>query len=175
MRVDTTGCTNVGQRVKDLALWDSGRESIAPSFKNWIVPSVGSTNQNLTVPKTTLKNGGHQTSFKGDEMTDKKLRSARQSGYQSQEEWHNILVLQAHRKGVPEHIVDGLCDYIVYRVKAGSFLTAVLENNLKESFARADEFNRDNLFNTVSFLYNHAPGACWGSPENVKAWLEETE
>lgn len=56
--------------------------------------------------------------------------------------------------------------------KVGDFVTAVLENNLKESFARADDQNRIVLFEIVSFVYNVAPSGCWGNPKQVKAWRE---
>lgn len=72
---------------------------------------------------------------------------------------------------VPEHLADGLRDYIVDRIETGGFLRAVLENDLREACARADEVSRAFLFDIVSFLYNEAPSTCWGSPERVAAWL----
>lgn len=61
--------------------------------------------------------------------------------------------------------------YIDQRAPAGSFGTAVLSNNLREACATADDFNRHALFEIVSWLYNEAPSACWGSPEKVQQWL----
>lgn len=51
------------------------------------------------------------------------------------------------------------------------FVQAVLSNNLKESFALADEINRRHLFEIVSWLYMHAPSVCWGSAEKVDSWV----
>lgn len=53
----------------------------------------------------------------------------------------------------------------------GGFLQAVLENNLMEAMGRADDFNRVALFDICSYIYNHLPVACHGSPEKVKRWL----
>lgn len=71
---------------------------------------------------------------------------------------------------VPDHMHQGLRLWIEQGVLPGGFMTAVLENDLKEALARADHINRECLFNIVSFLYNFAPGPCWGSPEKVSAW-----
>jgi len=48
---------------------------------------------------------------------------------------------------------------------------AVLCNNLNEACARADDENITLLPVYVAFFYNEAPSACWGSPENVRTWL----
>jgi len=74
---------------------------------------------------------------------------------------------------VPVHTLPGLKRYIENHIEPGGFLSAVLSNDLKESFGRADQENREHLFDIVNFLYNEAPATCWGSPEKVKAWLRE--
>lgn len=71
------------------------------------------------------------------------------------------------------NMLDSLYRYIEDGCPTGDFLRAVLSNDLKESFGRADEQNRETLFDIVSFLYNEAPAPCWGSPDLVKAWLEK--
>lgn len=73
--------------------------------------------------------------------------------------------------GIPEACADGLALYIAENIAPGSFVTAVLENDLKEACGRADSQNRHLLFNYVNFLYNHAPCNCWGSRERVREWL----
>lgn len=72
---------------------------------------------------------------------------------------------------VPEHMRDGLKMYFDLGVMPGSFMTAVLSNDLRESFGRADEINRHRLFDIVSFLWMYAPASCWGSPEKVRDWV----
>ena len=62
--------------------------------------------------------------------------------------------------------------YIDRGVPPGSFLAAVLENNLKEAVSRADDRNMHNLPAYVGYLYNEAPMQCWGSPAKVGAWIQ---
>jgi len=71
---------------------------------------------------------------------------------------------------VPEHDIDGLVEWIVEARPTGDFLRAVLENDLKEAFGRADLENTEAMAEIMRFLYNHAPANCWGSVENVKNW-----
>lgn len=73
---------------------------------------------------------------------------------------------------IPGHMLDSLRGYIEHGCPVGHFLTAVLENDLAEACARADDDNMRVIPAYVAYLYNEAPGACWGSPENVSAWLE---
>jgi hypothetical protein len=54
----------------------------------------------------------------------------------------------------------------------GSFLFAVLSNNLVEAFRRADDGNAAAMQEIVAYCYNKLPSECWGSKEKVEAWLE---
>jgi hypothetical protein len=72
---------------------------------------------------------------------------------------------------VPDHTMKGLHRYIKDKVPTGSFIRAVLNNDLKEAVGRADDENIQNIPAIVAFLYNCAPSNCWGSPEKVKNWL----
>lgn len=72
---------------------------------------------------------------------------------------------------IDENILDGLERYLTKRVPTGGFLRAVLENNLKEAFQRADEYNAATLRDIVSLCYQGLPSECWGSPERVADWL----
>lgn len=74
---------------------------------------------------------------------------------------------------VPEHIQGGLLRYIDQHIEPGSFLSAVLCNDLRGACSTADDINRVRLFDIVSWLYLHAPGACWGSPGKFLAWLDQ--
>ena len=73
---------------------------------------------------------------------------------------------------LPAHIQGGAKRYIEHGVKPGDFLTAVICNDLKESFGRADETNIERMFDIVDFFYNEAPGLCWGSEKKVQKWIE---
>lgn len=68
-----------------------------------------------------------------------------------------------------------LVRYVEHGIEPGSFLTAVLENDLAEACARADMHNRRKLYEWVYYIYNECPGECWGSPEKVEAWIKKKE
>lgn len=87
-----------------------------------------------------------------------------------------------HETSLPSHIVEGMRHlpehmhgsiqrYLLNGIPPGSFLTAVLENDLMEAFGRADDDNREALFEWVRFIYNYAPTGCHGSSEKVSAWI----
>jgi len=74
--------------------------------------------------------------------------------------------------GIPEYMLDGFILYILQGVPPGGFLTAVLYNDLIDSYSKADSTNIDAIPNYVRFLYNHAPASCFGSPEKVSDWIK---
>lgn len=73
---------------------------------------------------------------------------------------------------IREDLLGALERYLNNGIMPGSFMTAVLENNLKEAFGRADIENSSNLRNIVGYIYHHIPSPAWGSPEKVKAYVE---
>ena len=74
-------------------------------------------------------------------------------------------------KGVSQTVRDSLKRYVENGIPTGGFLQAVLENNLMEAMGRADLYNRVNLFDICSYVYNEIPYACHGSKEIVATWL----
>lgn len=72
---------------------------------------------------------------------------------------------------VPIQLHDGLILYLTRRIRPGSFLCAVIRNDLKEACKRADEACGPNLTRIVGFLFNHAPIGSWGSEEALETWL----
>lgn len=77
-----------------------------------------------------------------------------------------------HLHLIPEHMHGGMLRYIEKGIRPGDFLTAVLSNDLFGAVGRVDTTNRHRLFDYTTYLYNYAPGSCWGSGEAVKAWVE---
>jgi hypothetical protein len=73
---------------------------------------------------------------------------------------------------IPEHMQAALKRYVEDKIKPGDFLTAVIKNDLKNAVGRADSVNLPLLPVYVKWLYNVAPGSCWGSPENFQTWIE---
>lgn len=73
---------------------------------------------------------------------------------------------------LPEHLRAGMQRYIEHGIEPGSFLTAVLCNDLMGAMARSDETTRAELWSICAFLYNEAPAICFGSVEAFEAWLQ---
>ena len=71
---------------------------------------------------------------------------------------------------LPELLRGGMQRYIEKGIIPGDFLQAVICNDLKESFGRADEGNIARMFDIVSFFYNEVPHHIWGSKERMTAW-----
>lgn len=68
-----------------------------------------------------------------------------------------------------KEMIDG---YVLHGRYPDDFITAVLENNLTESFGNADLGARDNLYDIVKYCYNSLPITCWGSRQAVMRWYE---
>lgn len=71
-----------------------------------------------------------------------------------------------------ESLIGGLRRYVEKGIEPGSFLMAVLENNLIESIQKADATNLANIKEIVEYCYNEIPSDCWGSKEIVKEWIK---
>lgn len=73
--------------------------------------------------------------------------------------------------GVPEHLRDGLVEYVLTGRPTGGFLTACLRNDFLDAVCRAgSDLNLGHLQAIAKWLYNETPRKCWGSPAKVKAW-----
>jgi hypothetical protein len=72
---------------------------------------------------------------------------------------------------IPEHMIDGVRHYIENGIEPGSFLSAVLQNDLRQAVECADEININRLPDYIRFFYNHAPYGSWGSVEAFNAWI----
>lgn len=79
--------------------------------------------------------------------------------------------MQAHIHLVPHHLRDGVMQYCLVGRPIGHFLTAVMENDLREAVARGDEMSLAGLRGIVQFMYNYGPGQAWGSRAKVDAWM----
>lgn len=72
---------------------------------------------------------------------------------------------------LPAHMRDGVERYVLHGIPGGSFMTELFANRLVQAFGRADEENTDAMREWASWLYNDAPGGCWGSPMAVSEWI----
>ena len=74
---------------------------------------------------------------------------------------------------LPENLRGGMTRYLQHGIEPGSFLRAVLENDLLNAFGRADNENKRNLEEIVRWIYNYAPADSWGSTAKVEAWMNK--
>ncbi len=75
-----------------------------------------------------------------------------------------------HLLAVPAALRGGLVRWIVKGTAPGSFLSAVLCNDLAGAVRRIDDENRAYLCDLVAWIWQQAPSQCWGSPQRVAAW-----
>ncbi len=73
---------------------------------------------------------------------------------------------------IRDNIIEGINRYVLYHCEVGHFLTAVLQNNLREALARADDENIKTILQIVSYCHNEIPGGCWGTPEKQREWVK---
>lgn len=87
----------------------------------------------------------------------------------------DIEFLQEVKKSVRDRLPEGTAqtidDYVNHRFKPGSFVEAVLSNDLADAMARADIDNRAKLFEIVGYVFRYVPMHLWGSREKVRAHL----
>jgi hypothetical protein len=76
---------------------------------------------------------------------------------------------------VRDDIREAILRYVEHRILPGDFLYAVLTNDLRGAFGRADSYNRASLFQIVQFCHCEIPASCWGSVEKVSAWVKGEE
>ena len=76
---------------------------------------------------------------------------------------------------VPEHTHTALMNYFNNCWEPGSFLMAVLRNDLMEASFRADHVNKQHLAEIAAWVYHNAPRGSWGSNEIVRGWLNKNE
>lgn len=75
--------------------------------------------------------------------------------------------------GVPEHLREGLVEWVLTARPVGSFLKACLENDFVGAMCHAIDLDEVALLAVAKWIYNEAPGRCWGSPGVVKTWRGE--
>ena len=75
--------------------------------------------------------------------------------------------------GIPEYMHGGIIRYYEAGIPPGHFLSAVINNDLKEAFARADDTNTKCMDAYVKWFYNYAPAGSWGFAGAVEKWCSE--
>lgn len=65
---------------------------------------------------------------------------------------------------VPEHCRHGMAAHLLFGAETGTFLYAVLSNDLMKACGHADDINQPLLFRYALFLHNAAPQAATARP-----------
>jgi hypothetical protein len=73
-------------------------------------------------------------------------------------------------KDIPHHMRDAVAAYIMHGQIPGSFLQAVICNDLAGACRKADDINVTHLRDYVRFFYNNAPSGVTGSVEAMNKW-----
>ena len=73
---------------------------------------------------------------------------------------------------IRDQMMGAIERYIEHGMEPGSFLTAVICNDLFGACGRADAENLRNIPAFVAYFYNEVPSSCFGSPERMKAWMD---
>jgi hypothetical protein len=72
---------------------------------------------------------------------------------------------------LPDHLRAGMRRYVECGIETGSFLRAVLENDLEQVISRAAPgLDQTDLY-AIALFVRGLPAEAWGSPEKVRAWI----
>lgn len=73
---------------------------------------------------------------------------------------------------IPEHMREGVINYIEHGVRPGRFLEAVLRNGLVWAASVADKVNSRLLCEWALVMCSEFPINCWGSHKMVEDWIQ---
>ena len=73
----------------------------------------------------------------------------------------------------PVHILASINRYVEHGLRPGSFVTAVLSNDLAAAFQTADDESYRGLRDILRYIHQEISSTCWGSREKVEAWLKK--
>jgi len=78
-------------------------------------------------------------------------------------------------RSIPAHTREALINYFDRGWEPGSFLMAVLRNDLMRASFSADHINQSELPKIATWVYRNAPYGSWGNEEIVRGWLNNNE
>lgn len=73
--------------------------------------------------------------------------------------------------GIPEYMHGGIVCFYENGLPPGHFLSAIIDNDLKEVFNTADDTNAACVKAYVMWFYNCAPSGTWGHAGATEEWL----
>lgn len=72
---------------------------------------------------------------------------------------------------IPRNLADSIERYLMHGVPPGGFLSAVIRNNLRATYALGDPVSLSVLPTILMFLHWEAPGGSSGSPQIMDEWI----
>lgn len=94
-----------------------------------------------------------------------------QDGSVTLPDWLNFVHDKEEFNWIPDYTLEAIFNHVGHRQQVGHFVTALLCNNLKETFNRADSENVVAIRGLVTLLHCHIPAIAWGSESYVEQWL----
>ena len=82
-----------------------------------------------------------------------------------------VVSMETHEFWIPSYMMEGINRYVQFGNKPGSFLSAVIMNDLKMAVLCADKCNIQNLPAYIYYFQNHVPSRCWGSRKKMIKWI----
>ena len=80
---------------------------------------------------------------------------------------------EAGKGRIPEAVKKGIDMFVNHGVRPGSFVTAVLENDLMRAWGQADLESRREMDSILRYVWYEIPSGSWGSPDRVEAWIQK--
>ena len=79
---------------------------------------------------------------------------------------------EANYEKLPEHLRRGMRGYVEHGQPVGSFLRAVLQDNLMLTVIKADPESLAALKDIMNFVLWEIPSVCHGSEKKCTEWIE---
>jgi hypothetical protein len=70
----------------------------------------------------------------------------------------------------PVYILDSINRFVEHGLEPGSFVKAILSNDLVGALNRADTASLRGLQDILGYCQMNIPATCWGSSAKVKNW-----
>ena len=87
--------------------------------------------------------------------------------------WHNAAFEGIAALDIGEAMAPGLALWVTDGVPPGSFLAAVLCNDLMSAIKNADAHNQGRLLDWGRVLYDYVPRGCYGSAQKYSNWIDK--
>jgi len=76
---------------------------------------------------------------------------------------------------IPDEAGETIKLYVEHGIKPGSFLTAIICNDLQAAFAQADQTNAELIPAYVMYFHWEVPARITGSPRRMNNWIQRNE